>query len=63
MEDRTIEQSFSELEEILRKMEDENTGLMESFRLYEKGIELVKSVKGSIDKVEKDLLVISGEEE
>ena len=45
----TIEESFSKLEEILGKMEDDETGLEESFKLYEEGIGLVKKVSESID--------------
>ena len=62
MEEKSIEKCFSELDEILSKMEAEDTGLEESFRLYEKGIELVKAAKGNIDRVEKELQVLSGEE-
>lgn len=58
----TIEESFSKLEEILGKMEDDETGLEESFKLYEEGIGLVKKVSESIDKVEKRIKILSEEE-
>jgi len=58
----TIEESFSKLEEILDKMEDDETGLEESFKLYEEGIGLVKKVSESIDKVEKRIKILSEEE-
>ncbi len=58
----TIEESFSKLEEILGKMEDDETGLEESFKLYEEGIGLVKKVSENIDKVEKRIKILSEEE-
>ncbi len=58
----TIEQSLEQLEEILQKMEDEETGLEESFRLYEQGLKLVKSAGESIDRVEKQIRILSEEE-
>lgn len=58
----TIEESFSKLGEILDKMEDDETGLEESFKLYEEGIGLVKKVSESIDKVEKRIKILSEEE-
>ncbi len=58
----TIEQSLEQLEEILRKMEDEETGLEESFRLYEQGLKPVKSAGESIDRVEKQIRILSEEE-
>ena len=58
----TIEQSFEQLEEILRRMEDEETGLEESFRLYEQGLKLIKHAGDSIDKVEKQIRILNEEE-
>lgn len=58
----TIEESFSKLGEILDKMEDDETGLEENFKLYEEGIGLVKKVSESIDKVEKRIKILSEEE-
>lgn len=60
--DLTIEESFEKLEEILAKMEDEETGLEESFRLYEEGLKLVKNAADSIDKVEKQIMILSEED-
>ena len=57
----TIEQSFEKLEEILGRMEAEDVGLEESFRLYEQGLKLVKSAGDSIDRVEKQIRILSEE--
>lgn len=60
MEDKlTIEQSFEKLEKLLAKMEDENTGLEESYALYEEGMKIIRQAEEGIDKVEKRLKVFS----
>jgi len=53
-----IEESFSKLDEILEKMENEDTGLEEAFKLYEEGLKLVKTTESSIDKVEKQIQIL-----
>lgn len=57
----TVEKCFEELGEVLKKLEDENTGLEESFKLYEEGLKLVNTARQSIDRVEKDLKVLTEE--
>lgn len=57
-ESKTIEKSFEELTEIIRKMDDDSLPLEESFKLYEKGIKIVKQCNDKIDKVEKKLMII-----
>lgn len=54
----TIEEGIKEIEEILEKMED-GIALEESFKLYEKGINLLKGVNEQIDAVEKKVLKLS----
>ena len=56
---KSIEKSFQELDEILEQLEDEEVTLEDSFKLYQKGMKLVKECNTSIDKVEKELIVIS----
>ena len=53
-----IEDNFKKLEEILGKLESDGTGLEDSFKLYEEGMEILKKTELSIDKVEKDLKVL-----
>lgn len=57
-ESKTIEKSFEEINEIIRMMDDDSVSLEQSFKLYEKGIKLVKQCNDKIDKVEKKLMVI-----
>ena len=48
----TIEDGFTQLNELLRLMENEDTGLEDSFDLYQKGVELVKMLNDKLDNVE-----------
>ena len=49
-EEKSIEDTFGELDLLARKLEDKETPLEESFRLYRQGMELLK------DTVEKKML-------
>ena len=48
----TIDDGFTQLNELLRLMENEDTGLEDSFDLYQKGVELVKMLNEKLDNVE-----------
>lgn len=58
----TIEETFEFLEEILAQMEKRDISLEESFACYEKGMKLVKACNDKIDKVEKQIIVLSEEQ-
>ena len=45
------------------QLEDEATPLETSFSLYEKGMALVKEINGRIDKVEKQMIILEGQED
>ena len=47
---------FGELDLLARKLEDKETPLEESFRLYRQGMELLKNLNGRLDTVEKKML-------
>ncbi|MBQ9420398.1 MAG: exodeoxyribonuclease VII small subunit [Lachnospiraceae bacterium] len=59
----TIEESFARLDAILEQMEDEETGLEDSFKLYEEGLKLIRHAESGIDKVEKKIRILNEEEE
>lgn len=61
-EELTIEETFELLEEVLGKMEERDITLEESFACYEKGMKLVKACNDKIDKVEKQIIVLSEEQ-
>ena len=45
---KSLEDSFEELEVIIRKLEDEEVSLEESFKLYQDGMKLVKKCKSEL---------------
>jgi len=59
-----IDQGFHQLDEILTKLSSEEIKLPEAVKLYTDGVNLVKQCKDSLDKVEKELIVLeeNGEE-
>ena len=54
-----IEETFEALEEMVKKLEDGENTLEESFACYEQGMKLVKTLNAQIDKVEKQILILS----
>lgn len=56
--EKTIEETFAELEELIKKLESGESSLEESFQYYETGMKLVKSCNEKIDKVEKKIIVL-----
>ena len=58
----TIEETFKELESVLERMETQEISLEESFACYEQGMKLVKYCNDKIDKVEKQIMVLSEEQ-
>lgn len=56
-----IEEGLERLEDILAKMGNTDTDLSDSFKLYEEGMKLLKSVNDEIDAVEKKVMVLSGD--
>ncbi len=54
-----IEENFARLEEIIKKLETGESSLEETFAGYEAGMKLVKSLSSQIDKVEKQIQILS----
>ncbi len=54
-----LEELFTEIEDILAKMEDKDISLEHSFLLYEEGMKKLKRCSEKIDQVEKKMLLIS----
>ena len=54
---KTLEQVFLELEDVINKMEIEDS-LEESFKLYHQGMDMLKVCSEKIDKVEKQMLLL-----
>ncbi|MBQ7536178.1 MAG: exodeoxyribonuclease VII small subunit [Stomatobaculum sp.] len=58
-----VEVQLEELEKVLEQLEDESTPLETSFSLYEKGMALVKEINARIDRVEKQMIILEGQED
>ena len=54
-----LEESFEKLNKILEELEKPDIALEDSFTLYQEGMKLLKSCNDSIDKVEKELIILS----
>ncbi|MGL5436094.1 MAG: exodeoxyribonuclease VII small subunit [Lachnospiraceae bacterium] len=58
--EKSIEQTFEALEQMIEKLESSETSLEESFACYEAGMKLVKACGDKIDRVEKQMIVLQG---
>ena len=54
--ERSVEEVFGQLDVLAQKLEDKDTTLEESFRLYRQGMELLKYCSDKLDTVEKKML-------
>lgn len=61
MDKMTLEETFAGLEDVIRKMEQGDVSLEESFQLYHKGMDMLKSCNDKIDKIEKKMLILDEE--
>lgn len=57
-ENNNLETAFEELDKIIEELEEEEITLEESFKLYQEGMKLLKYCNNSIDKVEKQLIIL-----
>ena len=55
-EKMSVEEAFAQLDEIIQRLESEEIPLEESFRVYQKGMELLKYCSQKLDTVEKKML-------
>lgn len=62
MEELSIEEMFERLDKIMHTLEDGSSNLEESFASYEAGMRLVRACSEKIDKVEKQIMVVNGED-
>jgi exodeoxyribonuclease VII small subunit len=59
----TYEQALAELEQIVRDLEDGQTGLEESLARYERGVGLLKRCYGQLCQAEQRILLLAGVDE
>ena len=58
-EEKPLEEMFTELDLLAGKLEDRETSLEDSFRLYRQGMELLKLCSEQLDTVEKKMLQLN----
>jgi len=60
----TVEKAYEELEEIIEKLESEETTLADSLTYYKKGVKLLEKCQTVLDTVEKEMIILkeNGEE-
>ena len=63
LEEQSLEEIFSDLEQTIKKMEEGEISLEESFQLYHQGMDMLKACNIKIDKVEKKMLLLDEEGE
>lgn len=59
LKDVSLEDAFSKIEDLLDRMNEDDVPLEESFGMYKEGMELLKHCNDIIDKVEKQIEVLS----
>ena len=59
--EKTLEEAFAELDEMLVKLADREVSLEESFEMYAEGTKLLQSCSDTLDRVEKKMLVMNEE--
>jgi len=60
-EEKTLEEAFGELDQMLERLADRDTTLEESFQMYAEGTKLLKYCNDKLDKVEKKMLILNEE--
>ncbi len=60
---KSIEDNIADIDEIIRQLEDKDTKLEDMFKLYESGMKKIKDTYAKIEKIEKDIQIISDEDE
>ena len=64
MTEQSLETVFEQLDEVVEQLEAEDVSLEDSFRLYHKGMDLLKVCNEKIDTIEKKMMMLdeNGEE-
>lgn len=57
-EQKSVEESFNEIEEIISEMQKEEVTLDQAFELYNNGLNLIKECNGKLDTIEKQIKII-----
>lgn len=55
----SLEEHFEHIEDIIKKMEDADVSLDNSFALYKKGLDEIKIANSMLDNMEKAMLLLN----
>ncbi|MEE1078740.1 MAG: exodeoxyribonuclease VII small subunit [Agathobacter sp.] len=58
-----LENRFEKIEDIIKRMEDAEVSLDQSFELYKEGLEEIKLANEMLDSMEKAMLVLNADGE
>ena len=61
-ENLTFEQALAELEQIVRELEDGQTGLEDALARYEVGVQLLKRCYNQLSQAEQRILLLTGQD-
>lgn len=61
-QEMTIEETFAALDSLIEQLERGQGSLEDAFKNYEEGMKLVKQCSETIDTIEKQILVLNGEQ-
>ncbi|MBE5900954.1 MAG: exodeoxyribonuclease VII small subunit [Lachnospiraceae bacterium] len=59
---QTIEEAFTQIDEMIRKLQNPDTSLQESFQIYEQGMKAVAFCNDQIDGIEKKIEIMTKEQ-
>lgn len=63
IEEKTLEEAFEELDSMIEELEASDVSLEDSFKIYQKGMKLLKDCNEKIDTVEKKMQVLTENDE
>jgi len=61
-ENLSFEQALAELEQVVRELEDGQTGLEDSLARYELGVQLIKHCYNQLSQAEQRILLLTGQD-
>lgn len=59
----TMDEAYGALQAVLEKMEQEDLGLEENFKLYEEGLGLIRLCTARLDEIEKKMIILENKTE
>lgn len=58
----SVEETFEALDSLIEQLESGEGSLEDAFKYYEEGMKLIKSCNDKIDRIEKQVMVLGGEQ-